>query len=131
MDWYRKFGRTWWGDVESVLTAFPELREGDLYDPMDPRKPAATPSLEMQMQMENGHGNGHRNGSGNGLLAPIVQNVGDGNVMAEAAPGPAKKKRGREVEGKENMDVGDGSAGNNKRVALGEELSGRKSETVR
>ena len=123
VDWYRRFGRTWWGDVESVLTAFPELREGDLYDPMDPRKPAATPSLEMQLQKESGNGNGY--------LSPMVRNVADGIAMAGAETGQTKRKRGREVEGKENLDVGDGSAANNKRVTLGDELSGRKNETLR
>jgi hypothetical protein len=51
VEWYRRFGKTWWGDVESVLTAFPEVREGDVWSEEDSRKPPATPSIESQSRM--------------------------------------------------------------------------------
>jgi dTDP-glucose 4,6-dehydratase len=51
VEWYRRFGKTWWGDVESVLTAFPEVREVDGWAEEDPRKPLATPSFEIQNRM--------------------------------------------------------------------------------
>ena len=31
VDWYREFGKGWWGDVESVLTPFPVVREGEVH----------------------------------------------------------------------------------------------------
>ena len=31
VDWYREFGKDWWGDVEGVLTPFPVVREGEVY----------------------------------------------------------------------------------------------------
>jgi hypothetical protein len=31
VDWYREFGKRWWGDVEGVLTPFPVMREGEVY----------------------------------------------------------------------------------------------------
>jgi hypothetical protein len=31
VDWYREFGKDWWGDVDSVLTPFPVVREGDVH----------------------------------------------------------------------------------------------------
>ena len=110
VDWYRKFGKTWWGDVESVLTAFPEVREGDVWAEEDPRKPPATPSLDHQNR-EVGHTDGAL------LTVPdSAKNVGN------------PKKRGREsLEGKENEDARKGG----KRIMLGEGLSNGNGEVVR
>jgi hypothetical protein len=31
VDWYREFGKGWWGDVSSVLTPFSVVREGEVH----------------------------------------------------------------------------------------------------
>lgn len=30
VDWYRRFGETWWGDISHVLTPFPVVSEGEV-----------------------------------------------------------------------------------------------------
>ncbi len=43
--WYKDFGKAWWGDVESVLTPFPVVKEGQVYADAESRKREATLSL--------------------------------------------------------------------------------------
>lgn len=45
VDWYKQYGRTWWGDVESVLTPFPTVKGGEVHADADSRRRDATPSL--------------------------------------------------------------------------------------
>jgi hypothetical protein len=112
VQWYRKFGKSWWGDIESILTPFPEVRDGGVYDEHDPLKPPATPNLEAQ-QSEKFLG-----------VAPV--NVGA--VIARVhTGGGGSKKRVYELEGKENLDLVEA----NKRVALDGELSNGNREVVR
>jgi dTDP-glucose 4,6-dehydratase len=109
VEWYRRFGKTWWGDVESVLTAFPEVRDGDVWAEEDPRKPPATPSMEGQNLMPAKQG------------ALLMVTEGGRNV-------DNPKKRGREsLEGKENEDAANGG----KRIMLGEGLSTGNGDVVR
>lgn len=35
VDWYRKFGEAWWGDISHVLTPFPVVTEGEVVPDMD------------------------------------------------------------------------------------------------
>ena len=30
IDWYRRFGESWWGDISHVLTPFPVVSEGEV-----------------------------------------------------------------------------------------------------
>ena len=110
IDWYRQFGRSWWGDVEGVLTPFPEVREGDQWMGDESRKSVAIANVGAQSRLENGES------------AALL------NVPEVRANAGNTKKRGREsLEGKENEDAGKGG----KRVMLGEDLSEGNGEVVR
>ena len=110
VDWYRRFGRTWWGDVEGVLTPFPEVREGDQWMGDESRKSLAIADVGVQSRMENRE-------------SAALLNVPEVRANAGNA-----KKRGREsLEGKENEDAGKGG----KRIMLGEDLSDGNGEVVR
>lgn len=37
VDWYRRFGETWWGDISHVLTPFPVVEEGSIVPDFDHR----------------------------------------------------------------------------------------------
>jgi hypothetical protein len=56
VDWYREFGKSWWGDVEGVLTPFPVVREGEVYADGESKRRDATPSIQAQV---NGGVSGH------------------------------------------------------------------------
>lgn len=111
VDWYCKFGKTWWGDVESVLAPFPVVREGFVWMEEDPRKSLALPGLEMQSRLLG------REESGASLsVLDVKANIGNA------------KKRGRDSwEGKENYDAEKGE----KRIMLGDELRNADVEVVR
>lgn len=104
VDWYRKFGKTWWGDVESVLTPFPEVHEGrDIRAEENPEKQLAPSSLQVQSRLIG-------QSKGGALL----------NVPEAKANAGNTRKRGREtLEGKENEDAEKGG----KRAMLGQDLS--------
>jgi len=84
VDWYQQFGRAWWGDVESVLTPFPVVREGEIYPDADSRKHPVTPVQEtaitfseQQKPEVDGHqevseSNGHLTSPTNGHLTPVT-----------------------------------------------------------
>jgi dTDP-glucose 4,6-dehydratase len=110
VEWYRRFGRTWWGDVEGVLTPFPEVQGSVVEEYLC--KSSATSGGEVQsLLVEKGE-------SGEVLLSVPEVKANAGNT----------KKRGREsLEGKENEDVGKGG----KRIMLGEDLSNGDAEVVR
>ena len=40
VEWYRKFGRRWWGNIDSVLTPFPVVHDGEVYADRDTKKQA-------------------------------------------------------------------------------------------
>lgn len=121
-NWYRRFGRTWWDNIENVLTPFPELRCGEMYDEPDPTRPAATPSitptstpaLEQIQQMQQGAGNS---------ALPGVRTNGYLKVPETAMN---SRKRPFESEEKENIDVD-----SHKRAALGDGLSEVRREIFR
>lgn len=46
VDWYRRFGRTWWGDIDNVLTPFPIVQEGAVYPDKESQKLPSTPDIE-------------------------------------------------------------------------------------
>ena len=59
VDWYREFGKGWWGDVEEVLTPFPIVREGEVYADGEWKKRDATPIVRAQINdgdIANGNG---------------------------------------------------------------------------
>lgn len=45
VDWYRKFGTTWWGDISNVLTPFPIVQQGVLYADTESSKEPAVRSV--------------------------------------------------------------------------------------
>lgn len=53
VDWYRKFGATWWGDISNVLTPFPIVQQGVLYADTESSK-------EPDPEYSNGNGNGNK-----------------------------------------------------------------------
>ena len=77
VDWYREFGKTWWGDVEGVLTPFPVVREGEVYADGESKWRVARADTEVQV-----------NDSG----------------VGESRNGGGSKKRGLDEDDKENAD---------------------------
>lgn len=130
IDWYRKFGCLWWRNVDNVLTAFPEVREGEVFDENDARKPRATPNLEIANDEAVGRNDlteTRKEGVNGGqwLTVPPVDSATNGtravrNGTTGLSTKPttqksASKKRGREPDGKENV----GLDATTKRVMLG------------
>jgi len=139
VEWYRKWGKRWWGDVSGCLSAFPEvsmdlrvdeyvrelgalrhtplLQEGELK-----ARKVSDGLLKKQAGIE----------TAGGLLVPpmpsIEAEVGGKLAAAASAVNAGKnlRKRAREVEGKENEDAAEGGG---KRVLLGDGLG--DSEVVR
>jgi dTDP-glucose 4,6-dehydratase len=93
VDWYRKFGKTWWGDVEGVLTPYPEVRESVIEDDLcNSRAMSAVDGQNLRVEKE-----------ANGALLSVPE------IKANAGNA---RKRGREsLEGKENEDAGKGERG--------------------
>ena len=56
VDWYRRFGEVWWGDITRVLTAFPVVEGTEIWTKEEHE---ALPSDEDAVSKENGifHGN--------------------------------------------------------------------------
>jgi hypothetical protein len=75
VDWYREFGRAWWGDVKGVLTPFPVVREGEVYADGESKRRDVTPGIQAQV---------------NGCIS--------GNGIGES------KKRALDEDDKENVD---------------------------
>ena len=74
VDWYSRFGETWWGDISHVLTPFPVVNdEGELMpddehsmrdEPLQPGE--VWDENQKQNERANGESNGHENGEKNG-----------------------------------------------------------------
>lgn len=50
VDWYRRFGRMWWGDIEDVLTPFPTVEEGLVRPDQETLRFNRTPVMDPQEQ---------------------------------------------------------------------------------
>ena len=48
VDWYHRFGKTWWGDIDCVLTPFPLVQDGEVYADAESKKRPAIPIAEVQ-----------------------------------------------------------------------------------
>jgi dTDP-glucose 4,6-dehydratase len=76
VDWYKKFGSTWWGDITNLLTPFPVVKDGEVYADQESQKMPTTPTIEvaeqrLEMQFaENGASEKTPNGAS--TLAPII-----------------------------------------------------------
>jgi hypothetical protein len=133
VEWYRKWGHGWWGDVRGCLSAFPEVNvEMELEGyAREAGRMKGTPLLE-KARWEHRGGEGVRKVSGGregGLLAPIsLEMEVSGKVMGALAAvnssatvnvGKNLRKRTREGDGKENEEMQGGGA---KRALLEEGL---------
>lgn len=43
VEWYKKFGTSWWGDIDGILTPFPVIESGKIQPDDETRKMATTP----------------------------------------------------------------------------------------
>jgi hypothetical protein len=77
VDWYREFGRAWWGDVEGVLTPFPVVREGEVCADGESKRRDLTPSIRAQV-----NGRGNANGIGESKKRALDEDD-KGNVGGE------------------------------------------------
>lgn len=50
VDWYRKFGWSWWGDIDDVLTPFPTVQEGSVQPDRETMRFKNTPAVYEQEQ---------------------------------------------------------------------------------
>lgn len=63
VEWYRKFGEAWWGDISHVLTPFPVVSEGEMIPDVDHLIKDEPPSPSHDCEVEEGSKNGYsRNG---------------------------------------------------------------------
>ena len=78
VDWYREFGKGWWGDVEGVLTPFPVVREGEVHAHGESKKDTM---LGVEVKVSGGV-------TGNGMSKKRALDEGD----KENADGQARKR---------------------------------------
>ena len=128
VEWYRRFGQGWWGDVEGVLTAFPEVgRDGGGMGGIGIGKEEETVRVGLEAEERGGgfDGQGRRDRVGGiderflGVRPEARSEAGSNTVVegaAAVAAGNVKRKRMVEPEGKENLEGGRGG----KRLVLGE-----------
>jgi hypothetical protein len=80
VDWYREFGKGWWGDVEGVLAPFPVVREGEVHAGGESKK---NTMLGVEVKAS-----GSVTGNGVGMSKKRVLDEGD----KENADGQARKR---------------------------------------
>jgi len=72
VDWYKKFGHGWWGDIDNVLTPFPIVQEGAIYADEESQKIPNTPLVEKTQEEAGLNGIGDTPSMNGNLLVPMV-----------------------------------------------------------
>jgi GDP-mannose 4,6 dehydratase len=134
VEWYKKWGTGWWGDVSGCLSAFPEvsvdMQLDDYVSELGTHR--GTPLLEKAKEKRKSDGTLKQQAgieTVGGMLAPPMPSIeaevggklGAAASAVNAAAGKNPRKRAREIEGKENEDVRE-QEGGGKRILLVEGL---------
>jgi len=68
VDWYRRFGERWWGDISKVLSPFPVVKDQDVHSDKEPITDTPQPTIT-EAQHAAGVKKVKTDGEANGLTA--------------------------------------------------------------